>query len=137
MTKQTELASSTKLKTVIYWIATVWLALGMTSTGIVQLMKMKEEVDKTSLDLGYPAYFLTIIGIWKLLGVIAVLVPKFPLLKEWAYAGFFFVMSGAILSHLAVGDSAVELFGPTLLLILTIVSWYVRPADRKITSDKN
>lgn len=132
MTKQTGLASSTRLNKIIYWIATIWLALGMASTGIVQLIKIKEEVDKTSLGLGYPGYFLTIIGVWKISGVIAVLVPKFPLLKEWAYAGFFFAMSGAIFSHLAVSDKAVELFGPTLLLTLTIVSWYFRPAERKL-----
>jgi DoxX-like family len=84
--------------------------------------------------LGYPTYFLTIIGVWKLLGVIAVLVPKFPLVKEWAYAGFFFTMTGAILSHFAVGDAAVEYFGSTLLLILTIFSWYFRPAERKLSN---
>ncbi len=121
-----------KRNKIIYWIATVWLALGMTSTAIVQLLKTKEEVEKTSAGLGYPIYFLTIIGTWKILGVIAVLIPKFPLLKEWAYAGFFFLMSGAIISHLTVGNEAKELFGPILLLILTILSWYFRPVDRKI-----
>lgn len=122
----------TKRNKIIYWIATVWLSLGMTSTGIVQLIKMKEEVDMMS-HLGYPLYFLTILGIWKLLGVITVLAPRFPLLKEWAYAGFFFAMSGAIFSHAAVGDEAVAYFGPSLLLVLTVVSWYFRPADRKIS----
>jgi uncharacterized membrane protein YphA (DoxX/SURF4 family) len=117
---------------IIYWIATLWLALGMVSTGIVQFVKMKDEVDKTSIHLGYPSYFLTIIGVWKLLGAIAILLPKYPLLKEWAYAGFFFIMTGAIYSHLSVGDEAKEYFGPTLLLVLTIVSWYFRPADRKL-----
>lgn len=118
---------------IIYWGSTAWLALGMVSTGIVQLIRLKEEVEKTSLVLGYPDYFLTILGVWKLLGVVAILIPKFPLLKEWAYAGFFFAMSGAIFSHLAVGDKAVDFFGPTLLLVLTVISWYFRPADRKIT----
>jgi uncharacterized membrane protein YphA (DoxX/SURF4 family) len=122
----------TKKDKIIYWVATIWLALGMVSTGFVQLIKMEEEVVKTSLHLGYPAYFLTIIGVWKLLGTVAVLVPKFPVLKEWAYAGFFFVMTGAIISHFAVGDEAREFFGPTLLLILTVVSWYYRPSDRKL-----
>ncbi|MBD1422923.1 DoxX family protein [Sphingobacterium chuzhouense] len=121
-----------KRNKIIYWIATIWLALGMTSTAIVQLVKMKEEVQKTSLDLGYPVYFLTIIGIWKLLGVVVILLPKFLLLKEWAYAGFFFLMSGAIISHLCVEDSMADLFGPSLLLILTILSWYFRPANRKL-----
>lgn len=120
-----------KRNKIIYWIATVWLSLGMMSTGIVQLINMKEEV-QYMLDMGYPAYFLTIIGAWKMLGVIALLVPRYPLLKEWAYAGFFFIASGALLSHIAVSSPAVELIGPSLLLVLTIVSWYFRPADRKV-----
>jgi uncharacterized membrane protein YphA (DoxX/SURF4 family) len=123
----------TKRNKIIYWIATAWLALGMLSTGIVQLIKMKEEVDMMT-RLGYPIYFLTIIAVWKMLGVIAILIPKFPLLKEWAYAGFFFVMSGAVISHLAIGDAAKELFGPILLLILIGVSWYFRPPNRKTIS---
>lgn len=120
----------------IYWIATLWLALGMFSTGIVQLLKMKAEGAASGVDgithLGYPIYFLTIIGVWKILGVVAVLTPKFPLLKEWAYAGFFFAMSGAIFSHLAVGDPLKEIFPALLLLILTVVSWYFRPAGRRV-----
>ena len=94
----------TKKNKILYRIATLWLALGMVSTGLVQLIKMKEEVDKTSIHLGYPSYFLTIIGVWKLSGAIAILIPKYPLLKEWAYAGFFFVMTGAVFSHFSVGD---------------------------------
>jgi len=123
----------TKRNKIIYWIATLWLALGMLSTGIVQLIKMEEEATMIK-HLGYPLYILTILGIWKILGVVAVLIPKFPLLKEWAYAGFFFAMSGAVFSHLACGDSAKEFFGPVLLIILTFVSWYFRPSDRKIIS---
>ncbi|CAG5074718.1 hypothetical protein DYBT9623_05406 [Dyadobacter sp. CECT 9623] len=116
---------------IIYWVATVWLCLGMVSSGIVQLIHLKEEVDLMT-HLGYPLYFLTILGVWKMLGVIAVLVPKFPLVKEWAYAGFFIAMSGAIFSHIAAGDGAKEFFGPVLLLVLTVISWYFRPADRKL-----
>ena len=129
----------TKRNKIIYWVATLWLGLGMTATAFVQLFKGKTGaggVDSIT-NLGYPIYFLTLIGIWKILGVIAVLVPKFPLLKEWAYAGFFFAMSGAIFSHIAHADAAKELFGPTLLLILTVVSWYFRPADRKIIFTSN
>ena len=118
---------------IIYWVATLWLSLGMVSTGIVQLIKMEEEVAKIT-EMGYPTYFLTLLGVWKILGVLAILLPKFPLIKEWAYAGFFFAMSGAVFSHLAVGDPAVELFGPTLLIVLTVSSWYFRPADRKIAT---
>lgn len=125
----------TKRSKIIYWIATLWLALGMLSTGAVQLFKANEGQGGGYMltHLGYPVYLLTILGIWKILGVVAVLIPKFPLLKEWAYAGFFFVMSGAIFSHIALGDPIKEMFPSLLLLILTVVSWYFRPANRKIT----
>lgn len=117
---------------IIYWVATLWLALGMVSTGVVQLMRLPEEVERMT-HLGYPAYFLTLIGVWKLLGVVAILVPRFALVKEWAYAGFFFAMTGAIVSHVVMNDAAKELFGPSLLLVLTAVSWYFRPHDRQVT----
>jgi uncharacterized membrane protein YphA (DoxX/SURF4 family) len=107
---------------IIYWIATLWLALGMTSTGIVQLLKVEGEVERMS-QLGFPSYTLTILGVWKILGVIAVLIPRFPLVKEWAYAGFFFNMSGAIFSHITMGSSMGELFGPSLLIVLMVLSW--------------
>ena len=121
-----------KRNKIIYWIATAWLSLGMLSTGLVQLLHQQEQIDLMS-TLGYPVYFLTILAIWKILGVIAVLLPGFPLVKEWAYAGFFFTMSGAVFSHLAKGDEAVEFFGPMLLLVLTVVSWYYRPQERKLS----
>jgi hypothetical protein len=123
----------TKTHKILYWFTTLWLGLGMTATGIVQLIKQKEELTMMA-HLGYPAYFLSLLGVWKILGVVAVLLPKFPLLKEWAYAGFFFAMSGAVYSHLASGDSAKELFGPVLLIALTVASWYLRPADRKTST---
>lgn len=126
-------SKSEKRNKIIYWVATLWLSLGMVSTAIVQLIKMKEEAVMFA-HLGYPDYLLTILGVWKLLGVIAVLIPRYPLVKEWAYAGFFFTMSGAIFSHLAAGDGAIELFGPSLLIVLTVVSWYFRPAARKTTA---
>ena len=121
----------TKRNKIIYWITTLWLALGMVSTGIVQLIKLDKEAELFK-HLGYPGYLLPILGAWKILGVVAVLLPKFPLIKEWAYAGFFFAMSGAVFSHIIVGDEAKELFGPLLLIVLTVVSWYFRPADRKL-----
>lgn len=123
-----------KRNKIIYWIATLWLALGMLSTGAVQLLKMKSGAGGADsiAHLGYPPCFLTILGVWKVLGVIAVLTPKFPVIKEWAYAGFFFAMSGAIISHLAAGNAVSEIFPALLLLILTVLSWYFRPADRKI-----
>lgn len=119
-----------KRNKIIYWVTTIWLSLGMASTGIVQLMKVKEDIALIQL-LGYPVYFLTILGVWKLLGVIAVLIPKCPILKEWAYAGFFFSMTGAVISHLVSGSSIGQVAPPLLLVVLTVLSWYFRPADRK------
>ena len=124
---------SEKRNRIIYWIATIWMCLGMSVSGTIQVLHLKEETDNM-LHLGYPVYFMTIIGVWKLLGVITVLLPKFPLLKEWAYAGFFFTMSGALISHIASGDPAKEFFGPSLLLVLTVLSWYFRPAGRRISA---
>ncbi|MBS1562853.1 MAG: DoxX family protein [Bacteroidetes bacterium] len=122
-----------KRNKIIYWIATIWLSLGMLSTGIVQLLHVKQETEFITA-LGYPAYLLTLLGTLKLLGVTAVLLPRLPRLKEWAYAGFFFCMTGAIYSHLVTGRSMDKLFGASLLLALTLLSWYFRPADRKTLS---
>lgn len=124
-----------KRNKIIYWIATIWMSLGMVSSGLVQIIHMDEEVEMMT-RLGYPLYFLTIIGVWKMFGVVAVLVPRYPLLKEWAYAGFFFTMSGAVISHLASGDPFTESIPPLFLLLLTLVSWSLRPADRRISTAK-
>ena len=124
-----------KRNRIIYWIATIWLALGMTATGVVQLLQVEEET-KSMERLGYPLYLLTLLGIWKILGVIAVLLPKFPLQKEWAYAGFFFIMTGALFSHLAAGSPVAEFFPALLLLVLAVISYYYRPADRRLVSVK-
>lgn len=123
-----------KTKKITYWIATLWLSLGMVATGAGQLFQTKTGqggVDSLN-HLGYPLYLLTILGVWKILGVVAALIPGYPLLKEWAYAGFFFVMSGAMISHIAVGDSVVKVLPSLLLLVLTALSSYLRPADRKL-----
>ena len=120
-----------RTKKIIYWIATIWLSLGMLSTGIVQLLKMDQDVARMA-DLNYPVYLLTLLGIWTIVGVIAVLIPKFPILKEWAYAGFFFAMSGALFSHIMSESPASEIFPSLLLLVLTVVSWYFRPESRRV-----
>lgn len=121
-----------KRQQIIYWIATIWLSLGMVSTGVVQLMRMEQEVQKM-YALGYAPYVMTLIGFWKIAGTVVVLLPQLPLVKEWAYAGFFFLMSGALVSHLAMHDDPINCFGPALLLVLNIVSWYFRPQNRKLT----
>lgn len=119
---------------IIFWISTIWLCTGMIATGIVQLSKQKGApgaID-SMMRLGYPTYLLTFLGVAKVIGVVVVLMPKYPVLKEWAYAGFFFLMAGAIFSHLASGDSFKEIFPSALLLIMTTVSWYFRPESRKM-----
>jgi len=118
----------------IYWTATGLMSVGMLGSGLAQIAHAKEMIDLV-VPLGYPLYILYIIGVWKILGVTAILVPGFKLLKEWAYAGFFFVMTGALISHLASGDYGLKgLIGPFMQTIFIITSWYFRPANRKITS---
>lgn len=124
--------TSEKRTKIIYWIFTLWMALGMVSTAIVQLMKNKDELANFT-NLGYPSYLMTILGICKLLGVIIILIPGRLLLKEWAYAGFFFVMSGAVVSHLIIGGPAGRTLPAVLLLALVLISWYFRPSNRKIS----
>jgi uncharacterized membrane protein YphA (DoxX/SURF4 family) len=123
-----------KKKLIIYWIATTLLSIGMLGSGLQQIFHTKAMVDLVT-PLGYPLYFLYIIGTWKVLGVIAIVVPRFKLLKEWAYAGFFFVMTGALVSHLASGDDSLKgIIGPFFQTVFIILSWYFRPANRKIIS---
>jgi len=120
-----------KCKRIAYWIVTIFLAIGMTAGGIQQMLQVGGYNEIVSA-LGYPLYMLSILGAWKLLAVVAILLPRFPLVKEWAYAGFFFAMSGAFISHLLVGQAFVEAVPSLILLIVTVLSWYLRPADRKL-----
>ncbi len=96
-----------KRNTIIYWIITLFLSIGMLAGGIQQMLQIGG-YNEIITRLGYPLYFLSIIGVWKILGVMAILLPKLYLLKEWAYAGFFFVMSGAFISHIAVVEPFTE-----------------------------
>ncbi|MEZ5012692.1 MAG: DoxX family protein [Chitinophagales bacterium] len=125
-----------KRNRIIYWIATVWLCLGMVSTGSAQLRHVQKGPGATEMmtHLGYPVYMLTMLGLLKVAAAVALLIPRFPLIKEWAYAGCFFLMFGAIWSHIAVGDTVAELIPALLLIVLTIVSWYFRPTNRKLVS---
>jgi uncharacterized membrane protein len=120
----------TKRAKFIYWIATIFLAFGMLAGGVQQMLQTGGYVDIAG-QLGYPLYLLSILGVWKVLGVVALLVPKAPLLKEWAYAGFFFAMSGAVVSHMVMGQPVHEVIPSLVLLIVTLISWYFRPAERK------
>ncbi|NIG55685.1 DoxX family protein [Chitinophaga sp. Cy-1792] len=126
--------TNTKTGKIIYWIATLWLALGLVSTAYVQLSGMKAENDFMT-ELGFPVYILKLLGIWKILGTIAILVPRFPLVKEWAYAGMFFLTTGALYSHFMVHDGFDKIYPSLLLLALTLISWYFRPANRKLITN--
>lgn len=120
-----------KRNNIIYWVTTGFLAFGMLAQGITQISQSREFVDMMA-QLGYPPYLLYIIGAWKILGVVAILIPNFKLVKEWAYAGFFFVMSGAAFSHIANHDPFKEIMPALILLIVIVASWYFRPASRTL-----
>ena len=132
-----------KWQKITYWVSTVWLCAGMLATGVQQLLQIQLEGAFSPpgvygiTQLGYPVYVLTIIGVWKILGVIALLMPRYALVKEWAYAGIFFLLTAALYSHIAVKHDAKELFPAALLLVLTILSWYFRPESRKLTFSKS
>ena len=125
-----------KRNKIIYWVITVFLSVGMLAGGIQQTLQIGG-YNEIIIKLHYPLYVLSILGVWKILGVIAILIPKFPLLKEWAYAGFFFAMSGAAISHFAVGQSFTEAVPALILLAVAVLSWYFRPSDRKIITKNN
>jgi uncharacterized membrane protein len=124
---------NSKTNRTLYWVFTIWVALGMVAEGLQQIFHTKSFVDIFA-HLGYPVYISTLFGVWKLLGVIAILVPGYRLLKEWAYAGFFFVMTGAMYSHIVVGDPLLQIAPSFGVLVLVILSWYFRPADRRFVS---
>ncbi len=122
-----------KRNKILYWISTGFLAFGMLAGGVQQLLQTGGYVEIVT-GLGYPLYLLSILGAWKILGVVVVLVPKLPLVKEWAYAGFFFAMSGAAISHIVMAQPFTEALPSLILLTMIVISWYFRPPSRKITS---
>lgn len=122
-----------KRKLIWYWIITALLSFCIFIGGLFQTLQLKAVLEGFK-PLGYPTYFISLIGIWKMLGVIAILIPNFKLLKEWAYAGIFFTMTGAVISHIASNDVKVQIISPIVLAVFTLLSWYLRPANRKISS---
>jgi hypothetical protein len=120
-----------KRKLIWYWIITGILSFCIFMGGLAQALQLKQTIEGFK-PLGYPTYFISLIGIWKMLGIIAILIPGFKLLKEWAYAGIFFTMTGAVVSHIASNDVKAQIIAPIILTVFTVVSWYLRPANRKI-----
>lgn len=119
------------LKTIAYWTATI---LGPTSfvIGAVLGIRQSPEVVAGIHHLGYPPYFVTLLSAWKLLGAIAITAPGLPRLKEWAYAGFVFDLTGAAVSHAAVGDGAADIVAPLVFLALVAASYLLRPDSRRL-----
>lgn len=121
-------------KMIVFWTVTLLLAVSVMLSGIGQLMQYGGNLELVT-NLGYPVYVLTILGIWKVLGAVALVVPGFPRLKEWVHAGIFFLMTGAALSHAFAndyGDYGFSLILPLSYAALNIASWALRPKSRKL-----
>jgi len=121
-----------RLKLICYWAFTIIAAIELL-VGAEWDLTHRPDVVQLVTHLGYPTYVLTILGFWKLLAVIAWLVPGFPRLKEWAYAGVFFETTGAAASHIASGNKLIDASGPLILAALGMASWALRPQSRKFT----
>jgi uncharacterized membrane protein YphA (DoxX/SURF4 family) len=120
-----------KAQAVGYWICTVLIALAFLSGGIADLLRPPQVLEGMT-HLGYPPYFMLILGAWKVVGGIAILLPGFPLLKEWAYAGMIFDLTGASASHVASGDDVRHILVPLVLAALVVASWALRPESRRL-----
>jgi uncharacterized membrane protein YphA (DoxX/SURF4 family) len=120
-----------RTKMIAYWLVTAFLLLNVLSGALAELARLPGNVEGMRA-LGYPLYLMTILGVWKVLGTAALLVPRFPRLKEWAYAGIFFNMSGAAISHVVAGDPAWHAVYTGLLAVLTVASWALRPESRTL-----
>jgi hypothetical protein len=121
-----------KTKVYAYFATLAAFALAMTGSGVMDLL-LPAQMVASMAHLGYPLYFARILGVWKLLGVLAIVSPRRPRLKEWAYAGFTFDLSGATVSHLVSGDSLGTAMTPLFLLGVGLVSWALRTQGRKLT----
>lgn len=115
-----------------YWTTTALVALAMLAGGAMDLAAPPELAEGMA-HLGYPAYFLLILGAWKIAGGLALLAPRTPLLKEWAYAGIAFDLTGAAASHAFAGDPPGNVVTPLVLFALLVVSWWLRPGERRLS----
>ncbi|MBS2031199.1 MAG: DoxX family protein [Deltaproteobacteria bacterium] len=121
-------------KNIGYWITTGLVALAFLSGGVMDASR-NADVQAGMSHLGYPLYFALILGVWKFLGGVAILAPGFARLKEWAYAGMAFDLTGATFSHAASGDGAGKIITPLVILAIVATSWALRPASRKLASN--
>jgi uncharacterized membrane protein YphA (DoxX/SURF4 family) len=121
-------------KATAYWVTTILGPASFVIGGYLHLTR-DPQVMATLAHLGYPPYFAMILGVWKLLGATAIVVPGLPRLKEWAYAGFFFELTGAAATRAFVGDGAAEIVAPLIFLSLVMASRALAPARRKIPTE--
>jgi uncharacterized membrane protein YphA (DoxX/SURF4 family) len=121
---------SSRTRTIAYWVVTGLLALECVVGGVMGALRMQPFLGVME-HLGYPAYFMTIIGVWYMLAGVALLAPSLPRLKEWAYAGLVFTYTGAVVSHFAVGDGVSTVVGPIIFTGLAFASWALRPPARR------
>jgi len=121
------------VRSAVYWTTTILTALAFLSGGAAYLLRVDEAVGGVA-ELGYPPYFVTILGIWKVLGGLAILLPRLPRLKEWAYAGIAFDLTGAAFSHAAMGHPVGKAIVPLVILGIAAASWALRPESRRLGS---
>ncbi len=121
---------SARARAAAYWLATAVVAGELGLGGVWDIARIPS-VRHLVTQLGYPSYFLVLLGTWKVLGAIALIVPRRALLKEWAYAGTVFTYTGAIASHLTTGYDLSEIGVLSVLAILTVLSWALRPPSRR------
>ncbi len=125
------MTDSGKGKVIGFWILTVLVVVSQGASGAMDLVGAEPLVAAVTA-LGYPAYVLNILGVWKLLGAIVIAIPGKALWKEWAYAGFFFDFTGAAASHVMHGDGVDLVLPPLVLLAVLAGSYLLRPADRRL-----
>lgn len=131
MNTLTDSSTQTRARTIGYWAATGLFAFAMLGSGAMNASGAPEILEGMK-HLGFPEYLPRILGVWKLLGVAAILAPRLPRLKEWAYAGFLFNLTGAAASHAFSGDAIGQILPPLVLLSVGMLSWWLRPADRRL-----
>jgi uncharacterized membrane protein YphA (DoxX/SURF4 family) len=119
-------------KNIAFWVVTILGPASFAIGGYLHLTR-DPQVMAPLAHLGYPPYFATIMGVWKLLGAIAIVVPGLPRIKEWAYAGFFFDLTGAAATRALVGDGVADIAAPLVFLALVMASWALRPTTRTLS----
>jgi hypothetical protein len=122
--------ASAHVRVVAYWTTTALLATECFVGGVMGALQL-EPFKRVVTHLGYPLYFMTILGVCYMSAGVVLLAPRLPRLKEWAYAGLTFIYTGATASHIWVGDDAKTLVGPLIFVALAAISWTLRPLPRR------